>query len=376
VTFQESELLHERVQAFVRGKSTEDFATLAFAIAEFQRRHSPGFARLLKARKLELSMGGLIPGVPSEAFRMTRVAVHAEALDRARFMTSGTTGSASGVHAFRTTQTYREIAVTFGRQALASALPGPYVVVALAPRLEEPPTSSLGYMMRMFIEEFDGRSLFAHSAFDALEAERWLIDADGINVGRLRRAAELAIERDEPLLILATSFALVGLLDAIGDAQIKVPARSVIMQTGGFKGRTREVAADELRRAVAGVFGISEAQIVSEYGMTELTSQLYEGCLPDGTLGRERKETAPGIYLEPAWLRVTPVDPITLDPVPDGEIGLAHFTDLGNVDSAVAVLTQDRVRRKGAGVELLGREVGAPARGCSLAIETFLQARA
>ena len=100
--------------------------------------------------------------------------------------------------------------------------------------------------------------------------------------------------------------------------------------------------------------------------MTELTSQLYEGCLPDGELSGE-----PGVYLEPPWARVVPVDPATLRPVAEGEVGLARIVDLGNVDSAVVILTQDLVRRRGAGIELCGRRRGAPRRGCSLAVEAL-----
>ena len=139
------------------------------------------------------------------------------------------------------------------------------------------------------------------------------------------------------------------------------------MQTGGYKGRTREVPADELRSALARTFEIDESSLVSEYGMTELSSQLYEGTLPGSAL-----ESSRGIYVEPPWLRVTPVDPVTLVRVPEGEIGLARFIDLANVDSAVAILTRDLVRRRDGGIELLGRSPGAPPRGCSLAIEALL----
>jgi hypothetical protein len=69
---------------------------------------------------------------------------------------------------------------------------------------------------------------------------------------------------------------------------------------------------------------------------------------------------------------VKPVDPATLEPLPDGEVGLARIVDLGNVDSAVAIVTQDRVRRIDGGMELLGRSAGAPPRGCSLAVEALL----
>jgi hypothetical protein len=81
------------------------------------------------------------------------------------------------------------------------------------------------------------------------------------------------------------------------------------------------------------------------------------------------------VYFEPPWLRVVPVDPVTLEPVAAGEVGIARIVDLGNVDSAIAIQTQDRVRRSGAGIELLGRAPGATPRGCSLAIEEFLRAR-
>jgi hypothetical protein len=101
--------------------------------------------------------------------------------------------------------------------------------------------------------------------------------------------------------------------------------------------------------------------------MTELTSQLYEGCLPGTALDADR-----GIYLEPRWMRVIPVDPTTLQPVVDGTVGVGKILDLGNVDSAVAILTQDLVRRRDGGVELLGRSAGAPPRGCSLATESML----
>ena len=192
-----------------------------------------------------------------------------------------------------------------------------------------------------------------------------------MNLLGLERAALRATERRETLLVLATSFALVGLLDALKGRTLPLPGDAVVMQTGGFKGKTREIAATELRTAIARTFAIHEAQIVSEYGMTELTSQLYEATLPGSALQRDR-QGAPGVYAEPPWLRVVPVDPSTLEPVPSGEIGIARIVDLGNVDSAVAIQTQDRVRRVEGGIVLLGRAAGAPPRGCSLAIEEYL----
>lgn len=364
-----SDELHEAVQRFAAGDGRRSFADLALEIAEFQRAFSPGFARLLSQRGAELERVEQIPGVPSDAFRLARVAVHPESEDRARFRTSGTTGGGSGIHAFRRLDTYRALSLRSGRAALLSSTQAPRCVVALAPDLEDPPSSSLGYMMSLFMADFE-----QHDEQNPRPTTRWLIDERGVNVGELARAGTLAQSAGEELVVLATSFALVSLLDALAGQKVDVPERTVVMQTGGFKGKTREVEPEGLRRAIAQTFGISETHVVGEYGMTELTSQLYEATLPGSALQAER-HGPPGVYFEPAWLRVLPVDPISLEPVAAGEVGIGLILDLGNVDSALAIQTQDRVRRVAGGIELLGRSAGAPARGCSLAVEEFLAAR-
>jgi acyl-CoA synthetase (AMP-forming)/AMP-acid ligase II len=361
-----SEALHAKVRRFAIGDTNESFAELAREIAAFQQEFSPGFARLVR-RAGVLSSADSIPGVPCDAFRLARVAVHPESEDTVRFATSGTTGSSRGTHALRTLDTYRALALSFGRAALLEGT-RPRRVVALAPRLDDPPTSSLGFMMALFMADFEQKSVL-----DVRDPQRWLIDERGVNVTELERAAHAAREAGEELVILATSFALVTLLDALGGRPLTVPEHTVIMQTGGFKGKTREISPNELRASLAATFGISELRIVSEYGMTELTSQLYEATVPGSAL-QARQQGAPGVYFEPPWLRVVPVDPVTLEPVANGEVGIARIVDLGNVDSAVAIQTQDRVRRTGGGIELLGRAPGATPRGCSLAVEEFLQA--
>jgi Acyl-protein synthetase, LuxE len=363
-----SAALHRAVQRFAAGAQSPSFVDLALEIAEFQRECSPGFARLAARRGAAFDAVENIPGVPCDAFRLARVAVHTEAEDAARFATSGTTGNSRGIHALRTLDTYRALASSFGRAALLDGS-APRRVVALAPRLDDPPSSSLGYMMALFMSDFEQTN-----GLDVRAPERWLIDDRGVNVTELERAAHSARDAGAELVVLATSFALVALLDALGGRTLAAPERTVVMQTGGFKGKSREIAADELRRSVASAFGIAESRVVGEYGMTELTSQLYEATLPGSTLYAERRGT-PGVYFEPPWLRVVPADPVTLEPVAPGQVGIARIIDLGNVDSAIAIQTQDRVRRVGEGIELLGRAPGATPRGCSLAIEEFLQAR-
>jgi hypothetical protein len=367
-----SDALHERVQHFVRNPASDSFVGLALDIARFQAEASEGFRRLVKARGSSLETLDDIPPVPSDAFRLARVSTFAAELDQLRFFTSGTTGAERGQHAMRRADTYEALSLSFGRTALLPPQ-GSATVVALAPQLDNPPTSSLGYMMARFIEHFDGERLDgSDESLSSSWPGRWLLTENGVNLAGLEHAARAASHARRPLLLLGTAFALVRLLDDLAGARLPLPGGSVVMQTGGFKGRTREVSMEELRAGVQAAFQLGDGRVVGEYGMTELTSQLYEGTIRESALAARHPDAEAGTYFEPPWLRVTPVDPVSLLPVPEGEVGLARFIDLGNVDSAVSVVTQDLVRRHGGGIQLLGRNPGAPARGCSLAVEALL----
>jgi hypothetical protein len=359
-----SDALHDRVRAFatasLTGAPAEPFDHLATDIARLQAAHVPGLRRLIEAAGQPITDAASIPAVPVDAFRLTRVAVHPEEQDAARFVTSGTTSDARGTHAMRKTSTYRELSLSWGLPALGCDPAKRHVVVALAPDPGPRIASSLAFMMRAFMEALDGRSLSdaRPGRFDDDVRDRWLVGPDGADLRGLARAAAVARERREPLVVLSTSFALALLVDSC-DGCFGAPDGSVVMTTGGFKGKTREIDADVLAARAAALFGVPESRIVGEYGMTELSSQLYE-------------RSARGVFHPPPWLRVTPVDAETLLPVAAGEMGIARFVDLGNVDSAVAIVTQDVVRAAGEGVELMGRRAGAEARGCSLAIEEMV----
>lgn len=374
-----SEALHERVRRFAwralgaesaragapaastAGQAEpETFEALALDIARFQARHGAASARLCRHHGAAFESLASVPAVPADAFRLGRIAAHSEAEDVARFYTSGTTGGA-GCHPFRTLATYRELCVAWGRRALLGDR-ARCTVIALAPPFEPERRSSLGFMMHEFMRELDGRGLDG-ADLDAGAPERWLLASGRVDVDGLRRGARTAAERGEPLLLLATSFALVWLLDELAGAPLILPAGSRVMLTGGFKGRARSVNERDLAAALCETFGFGPERLIGEYGMTELSSQLYDA-------GRHGAH-GPSVFAEPPWLRVTPVNPISLAPVADGEEGLARFTDLANVDSALNVLTLDRVRRVDGGIVLCGRQPGARLRGCSLAVEAL-----
>ena len=133
-----------------------------------------------------------------------------------------------------------------------------------------------------------------------------------------------------------------------------LPCGSVLMVTGGFKGRVHALSQDELYRRAAAV--LQPARLLTEYGMTELSSQLWG------------PPTTP--YAPPPWMRVVPVDPATGIPRPLPARGQLRFVDLCNLDSTLAVDTMDEgIVHADGRVTLLGRLPGAAARGCSLTVE-------
>jgi len=360
----ESDALHARARALVaayeQGSSApESFDALACDLARFQASRIEGYARLCRARNVDpgaLASATDIPAVPTDAFKLTRVAAFAEADASVTFRTSGTTQGTRGEHAMRDVGSYDAAALAFGRTWLVADLARRVPVVVLGPSPAAAPDSSLVHMCARFVEAFGA---------PADHASTFLLDDDVLDISTFDERVAVALAKGEPMLVLGTSFAFVHLVDAVGKNTFELPRGSRVMQTGGYKGRSREVPPDVLRADLARMFGIDARAIVAEYGMTELSSQFYERTLMDAS--------APlGLYAEPPWARVVPVDPDTLREVPEGEVGIAKIIDLMNVDSAVAVLTQDRVRRHATGFELLGRAPGAPPRGCSIAIDELL----
>jgi acyl-CoA synthetase (AMP-forming)/AMP-acid ligase II len=352
----EADALHARVRAAIEGHG-EPFDVLARAVAVHQARHVPGYRRLCAARGVDPAGDPLsaLPAVPTDAFKHARVASYPPALDAVVFRTSGTTVGARGAHPMRTLATYHAAAMTWARATLfAPYATGPApTVVALAATPAEAPDSSLSRMMGWFVEEVGAPgSTFASVAPDApLPA---------------RAALDRAAERGAPVVVLGAAFAFVHLLDRMGIETFALPPGSRLMQTGGFKGRSRTIEGGALREELARAFGVPAREVVGEYGMTELSSQAY-------ALEPREGEEDRWIYRAPPWVRVSARDPETLAELPPGARGVARIEDLANVESAWAIQTADEIAlHDDGGLELFGRLPGAAPRGCSLAIEELL----
>ncbi len=162
----------------------------------------------------------------------------------------------------------------------------------------------------------------------------------------------------QPVLLLGTGFSLVHLLDHLASRgqRLSLPPGSRVMETGGYKGRSRTLTQAELHALITARLGVPPAQIVCEYGMSELSSQAYAA----------ETQTGPREFLFAPWARARIISPETGQEVRLGETGLIQVFDLANVFSVMAIQTEDLGVRQAAGFVLAGRAAQAEPRGCSL----------
>jgi hypothetical protein len=332
---------------------------LLLELAHYQVEHVPPYARFVaqRSRGRTPSTPDEVPALPTDAFRYARISSRAASEEVRRFRSSGTTSEERSLHVFSDLSLYTQAARAAARYALFPDTSGLDMVI-LAASEQELADSSLSYMLARFSEWFGLEVRYV-----------WPLQAE--ELGLLRTALRAAESGARAVALLGTSFAFVHALDALQGERFVLPAASRIMQTGGFKGRTREVEPTEMRRLLADTFAVDERFIVAEYGMTELSSQLYERTLRDAVHGVD----APRRLWAPGWVRATIVDPETLSPLPTGAEGLVRIDDLANLDSVAFIQTADLGSIDEHGLILRGRASAAVARGCSITADELLQAR-
>jgi hypothetical protein len=141
-----------------------------------------------------------------------------------------------------------------------------------------------------------------------------------------------------------------------------LPPGSRVMETGGYKGRTRTLPKPELHQEISRRLGVPADCVVTEYGMSELSSQAYDQAAGD------LLPPAGRVFRFPPWARAQVVSPETAREVADGETGLIRVLDLANVFSVAAIQTGDLGVRRGGGFALIGRAENREPRGCSLMV--------
>jgi hypothetical protein len=166
--------------------------------------------------------------------------------------------------------------------------------------------------------------------------------------------------------LLGASYSFVHLLDELQTRGLSfvLPKGSRILDTGGFKGQSRDIPIDAFYAQLSATFGVDRRQCINMYGMTELSTQFYDAG----------NHSVPSVKRGPHWLRSRLLDPMTGQELAKGERGILAHTDLANVNSVTTILTEDVGVATDDGFILLGRAQGAQAKGCSLAVEDFLKA--
>ncbi len=343
------------------------FNALALRVFEHQYAHNRAFAAYCRRRGVApaaIDDWRRIPAVPTVAYRELPLVAGAAAAAQAVFRTSGTTRGPERrgtLHVLDLELYHASLRATFQALVLPDGVRLP--LLSLIPPPADLPDSSLSHMAGVLLAELGA------------EGSGWLAGPAGLDEAGLARALRRAEAERTPIGLLGTSFAFVHWLDRLAERgeSFALPPGSRLMDTGGYKGRAREVPPEAMRAAYAQRLGIPPSHQVNEYGMTELLSQYYDAALRDvvaGTRGEPRRKVGPG------WLRTVVVDPETLGPLPAGETGLLRHVDLANLDSVAAVQTEDLGREVEGGFLLLGRAAGAVPRGCSVAADLLLRAAA
>lgn len=273
----------------------------------------------------------LIPYLPVEMFRNHRV-VSFDGVEEAVFVSSGTTGQESSRHYVKSLDIYKESVLHGFRRFYGD--PSQYCILALLPSYLERNDSSLVYMARILIEQ----SRHAGSDF-------YLYDYQ-----RLSDMITRLTDRGERIMLLGVSFAL---LDLAEHHPTKMK-NTIMIETGGMKGRRREMVREELHGKLEVSFGLDS--IHSEYGMTELLSQAYS--------------KGGGLFACPPWMKVVIRDSYDPLQITEGRrAGGINVIDLANVHSCSFLATQDLGKLHPGGMfEVLGRFDNSDVRGCNLMV--------
>lgn len=248
------------------------------------------------------------------------------------FLSSGTTGSETSKHEVKDAGLYRQSCLNGFRHFYGE---GKFRILALLPNYLEKGHSSLVWMVQCWMEDFgtQGSGFFLHETKKLVEAI-----AEGKDLG-------------ERILLLGVSYAMLD-FSAEVKGRLNFPPNSIIMETGGMKGRKREIPRTELHQILCANFGVKS--IHSEYGMTELLSQAYA--------------IDPGLFRCPPWMKVVITDLWLPGRILEtGQVGRINIIDLTNLHSCAFIRTDDAGKMHEDGrFEVIGRIDNSQMRGCNL----------
>ena len=314
--------------------SPEDFRDCALQIFRYQFENNPvyrSFCDLLYVHPSDVRSIAQIPFLPIEFFKTH--AVHNQKENPQFFFTSsGTSQTTVSKHYVADINEYIQ-SFTSGF-TLAYGDIKEYVILALLPSYLEREGSSLTYMVDYLIKASGNE----HSGF--------YLD----NHFALSEKIKQLEQQGQKTLLIGVSF---GLLDLLENYTFNL-SHTLVMETGGMKGKRKELVREELHQVLKQGFGVSH--IHSEYGMTELLSQAYS--------------KGDGLFFSPPWMKIVardPEDPFAI--LPPNKTGGLSIIDLANKNSCPFIATQDlgKVREDGS-FTVAGRFDNSDIRGCNLMV--------
>jgi len=335
----------QRLKTFIESSNADDAAFNRLALDLFALQFESVEIYRELCRKRGVAPGAVeiwsdIPALPTEAFKEFDVTSLPERERTAVFYSSGTTSENRSRH-FHCADSLALYEASLLPWFVACFLPDsiePRLMI-LTPPVEAAPNSSLARMFDTIAQRLPWWAV--ETVGRVRDDGAWEIDAE--RAGAWLRGGE------RPVALLGTAYSFVHLFDSLG--RTPLPEGSRVLETGGYKGRSREMPKAALRQLISRRLAIPNARIVSEYGMSELSSQAYE---------------RDGVFRFPHWARARVISPETGRAVEEGATGLLRVFDLANARSVLAIQTGDLAARRGDGFELLGRAEAMEPRGCSL----------
>jgi Acyl-protein synthetase, LuxE len=336
-----------------------EFNGMALVLFALQFTRNEPYRRLCEARGVSpnaVSHWSEIPAMPTSAFKELELSCLPPAERTQVFHSSGTTEQRPSRHSHNAESLalYEASLWAWFRENLRSTICN-LRVLGLTPPPVQAPHSSLVHMFDVIRRKLiaDENAFVGRVGADGA----WTLNFDAAFTA-------LMVEDSKPLLVLGTAFSFVHLVDEVKarNLRVQLPGDSWVMETGGYKGRSRELPKEELHALITERLGVPASHIVCEYGMSELSSQAYLGS---GVSGLGSGEVSRAFHFPP-WARAQVVSPETGREVAQGETGLLRVFDLANVFSVMAIQTEDLAVRRGDGFELFGRAKLAEPRGCSL----------
>lgn len=316
-----------------RLQSAADFEETALRIFHFQYANNSvyrTYCQCINSNENDVDSLEDIPFLPISFFKTHEVKC-GEFLPELTFQSSGTTGMQHSTHFIKDSKLYRRSLLESFRHFYGE--PSNYVFLALLPNYLEQQHSSLVYMMDALMAE-SGAAENGYYLYNHEDLYQKLI--------QLR-------DSQKKTILWGVTFAL---LDFAEHYQLDFP-QLIVFETGGMKGRRKEMVKEELYAVLRKSFGVED--IHSEYGMCELLSQAYS--------------KGGNLFATPPWMQLrlrSEKDP--LDGSNSADTGVISVIDLANIHSCAFIATEDLGRRHHQGIEILGRLDHAQIRGCNLMV--------